>query len=181
MPVTPDVIDQNPPDPEGKAPEFDGEFDAEKAKRLVANLRADVASLKTERDGLKSDRDAFKAAAEKTGDDRDKALADAVKRADDAERTLAISKHNLPEDILSEFADYLTGTPDEVSAKAAKLAARFVKEEQTPPADPPDGDEETPPVSTPSGRPRPALVPGHGGETPAAFDPVAIAKAARRS
>jgi uncharacterized protein YPO0396 len=117
--------DEKTDEPQGKAPEFDGEIDAEKAARLVANLRAEVASLKTERDDARSERDAFREAAEKTGAERDEALKAAVKRAEDAERTLAISKHNLPDDVVAEFADYLTGPPDVLDAKAARLAARL--------------------------------------------------------
>jgi len=166
----------------GKSPEFDGEFDAEKATRLVENLRGEVAALKASVASVTSDRDAFKEAAEKTGTDRDEALDKAVKRAEAAERTLAISKHNLPEDVLEEFADYLTGTPAEVDAKAAKLAARF-KTAEAPAAPVVEGEpvvEEGEPAPVVPERPRPALTPGHGGEPTPAFDAVAIAKAARR-
>jgi hypothetical protein len=167
--------------PEGKAPEFEGEFDAEKAQRLVANLRAEVASLKERTTALTAERDDFKAAAEKTGEDRDKALKEALDRAEAAERTLAIKKHNLPDDVVEEFADYLTGSADEVDAKAAKLAARLGAPKEEQPAEQPSG-EETPEEPAPvlPERPKPALTPGHGGEVTPEFDPAAIAKAARR-
>lgn len=172
--------------PEGKAPEFEGEFDAEKAQRLVANLRGEIATLKERTAAITAERDDFKAAAEKSGEERDKALKDALDRAEAAERSLAIKKHNLPDDVVEEFADYLTGTAAEVDAKAAKLAARLgaaPKEEQPAPegeeSGEKDGEEEEPPANLPE-RPKPALTPGHGGEVTPEFDPVAIAKAARR-
>lgn len=176
--------DEKPADEtKGKAPEFDGDFDAEKATRLVANLREEVATLKGERDSLKTERDEFKAAAEKTGTERDDALAAAVKRAEDAERTLAISKHNLPDDVVEEFADYLTGTPEEVDAKAARLAARLAPKPEEPSGDSePEGDEagdEQKPALP--GKPKPALTPGSGAEDDDLdFDAAAIAAATRR-
>lgn len=165
--------------PVGKAPEFDGEFDAEKATRLVENLRGDIATLKAQVASVTSDRDAFKEAAEKTGTERDEALTKAIERAESAERTLAISKHDLPEDVLAEFADYLTGTPEEVDAKAAKLAARFVKPEGETPPVPEPVVEEPPAAPVIPERPRPALTPGHGGTTPVAFDAKALAQSIR--
>lgn len=166
----------------GKAPEFEGDFDAEKAQRLVANLRAEVVTLKERTAAITAERDDFKAAAEKTGDDRDKALKAALDRAEAAERSLAIKKHNLPDEIVEEFADYLTGTAEEVDAKAAKLAARLAPKTEEP-GEPAGGEGEEPVEEPPAPveRPKPALTPGHGGEVTPDFDPVAIAKAARRS
>lgn len=167
---------------------WEGDFDEEKAKRLVDNLDAEIAELKathaTALAAVTAERDDFKAAAEKTGEDRDKALAEALKRAEEAERTLAISKHNLPEDVLEEFADYLTGTPAEVEAKAAKLAARLAPAPSS--SDDPDGDKATDPdpkdapPATPPARPRPDLKPGHGGEEPPVVDTAEIARKARQ-
>lgn len=167
---------------------FEGDFDADKAKRLVDNLDAEIAELKathaTALAAVTAERDEFKAAAEKTGEDRDKALTAALERAEAAERTLAISKHNLPEDVLEEFADYLTGTPAEVEAKAAKLAARLAPAPES--SDSPDGDKatdadkdkETPPALPL--RPRPDLTPGHGGDEPVVVDTAEIARNARK-
>jgi signal transduction protein with GAF and PtsI domain len=169
--------------PEGKAPEFDGEFDAERAKKAIADLRTEVASFKDRLASVTADRDAFKEAAEKTGTDRDEALAKAVERAEAAERTLAIAKHNLPDDVVAEFADYLTGTAEEVDAKAARLAARLApKEEQAPVAKEPEVVEPVTPEVTPPvvpQRPKAALVPGNGSEAPKPFDAKAIAEKVR--
>lgn len=175
-----DTPTPNAPAAEEKAPEFTGEFDEDRAKRAIANLRAEVSALKDNLSAVTKERDDFRTAAEKTGEDRDKALSEALKRAEKAERDLAIAKHGLPDDVVQEFADYLTGTPEEVDAKAARLKARLAPKEETPPADDEGANsgEETPPQEIP-GRPKPALTPGHGGDTSEPFDPAAIAKAAR--
>ena len=169
----------------GKAPEFEGEFDAERAKRAIANLRAEVATLKESVSAVTAERDEFKAAAEKTGTERDSALKAALDRAEAAERSLAIKKHNLPDDVVEEFADYLTGSAEEVDAKAAKLAARLApKGDEGEPKTGTEGDEpkepegEEPPALPE--RPKPALTPGHGGEVTPDFDPAKIAADARR-
>lgn len=175
---------ENPADkPEDKGPEFDGDFDPEKAKRLAANLRAEVAELKARNAALTTERDDFKAAAEKSGTERDEALKAALDRAADAERKLALKDAGLPDDVVEEFSDYLTGTAEEVAAKAAKLAARLApKEEPQDKGDedpePQGDDEDEEPVGS---RPEPKLTPGHGGSSSEPFDPAAIAKAARRS
>ena len=173
MSETPNPVTPADTSPEGKAPEFEGDFDAEKAKRLVANLRGEVAALTTERDSFKTDLDSFKEAAEKTGVERETALAAAIERAATAEREVALAKHDLPEDVLKDFADYLTGTPEEVEAKATKLAARFKKVEET--VEP----TEEAPKAAPVTRPKAALVPGNGDDAPKAFDAKAIAEKAR--
>lgn len=169
----------------GKAPEFDGEFDAEKAKTAIANLRTEVAALKERNAAVITERDEFKAAAEKTGEDRDTALKAAVERAETAERTLAISDAKLPDDVVTEFADYLTGSAEEVREKAKRLAARLLPPEDKAtgddPADDADKDKGGDAPKAPPARPAPALVPGDGGDASEPFDPVAVAKAARRS
>lgn len=170
--------------PEDKAPWTAEDFDAERAWRLVQSLRAERDGLKTERDDARKEAEEFRSAASKTGDERDKALAAATKRAEDAERSLAIRKHNLPDDVVEEFADYLTGTPDEVEAKAARLAARLAPK-------PPEGDggdkggdkggDGSDGTSEIPGRPKPRLTPGDssGDDDAGDFDPEAIARAAR--
>lgn len=168
----------------GKAPEFEGEFDADRAKRAITSLRTEVESLKTERDALRADRDAFRDAAEKTGTERDTALAEAVKRAEKAERDLAIAKHDLPDDVVEEFADFLTGTPEEVDAKAARLKARLAPAGEEPKE--PEAKDETPapeakepPAPSVPRRPQAALVPGTGADGAKPFDAKAIAEKAR--
>lgn len=167
---------------------FEGDFDEEKAKRLIANLDSEIATLKGRVSEVESERDEFKAAAEKTGTDRDEALAKALERAETAERDLAIRKHNLPDDVVAEFADYLTGSAEEVDAKAAKLAARLAPAKESSDSDEeketdPEGDPETPPADTPPAtppqRPRARLTPGHGDEGGKAFDAKALAKSIR--
>lgn len=180
MPETPDPTHE---------PNFEGDFDEERAKRAIGSLREEVATLKASLETVSAERDEFKSAAEKTGTERDEALAKAVERAEKAERDLAIKKHDLPDDVVEEFADYLTGTAEEVDAKAARLAKRLAPAKEQEPEDNGDegGDEGEEPAgdgepapATPSARPRPALTPGHGGEPSVEFDPDAIAKAARR-
>lgn len=172
-------------EPEVKAPEFEGEFDAERAKTAITNLRTEVASYKERLEAVTGERDAFKEAATKTGAERDDALNKAVKRAEDAERALALSKHNLDEDTLAEWADYLTGTPEEVDAKAAKIAALVKAKGAEPeaPAPEPGTETKTPEAPAPEPvvpvRPKAALVPGTGAEAAKPFDAKAIAERAR--
>lgn len=166
----------------GKEPEFEGEFDPDKAKRAIANLRAEVASLKGERDDARKEVADFKAAAEQTGEERDKALSAAVERAEKAERALAIKKHNLPDDVVEEFADYLTGSAEEVEQKAARLAARLAPKAEEPSGSGGEKDDEAgnPKPALPS-KPKPDLVPGSASEdTEVDFDAAAIAAASRR-
>lgn len=181
-------------DASGKAPDFDGDFNEERARTLVANLRAEVAGLKERVTAVTAERDDFKAAAETKGADREAALAAAVKRAEDAERALALKDSGLPEDVLAEFEDYLTGTPEEVAARATKLAKRLnltPKEEKgaadaadedadatDEDADDVDADEDA--DEAPPARPTPRLTPGRGADTGTpAFDPIALAAAIR--
>lgn len=155
----------DPAEEKAKEPTFEGEFDADRAKRTIANLREEVAQLKERQTAIAAERDEFKAAAEKSGEERDTALKAALKRAEDAERALVLKDAGLPDDVVEEFADFLTGTPDEVKAKAARLAAR-IKPAETPPAEETPGEgEETGEEEEPElpSRPRPGLKPGHAG------------------
>lgn len=158
-------------------PPWGENFEPERAWRLIQNLRGDNEGLKKERDDARAEAAEFRTAAEKSGEDRDKALKAAVERAEKAERDLAIRKHNLPDDVVEEFADYLSGSPEEVDARAARLAARLSKasETETPPVEDEDNDE----GGDIPAKPKPALTPGHGGDDAAPFDPAAIAAAAR--
>lgn len=157
-----------------KAPKFDGEFDADRAARLIARLREEIADLKndlgTARSALQERDD-----AEKTETQR---LADRLKAAEEeaakARRSLLVEratrKHNLPDDVV----EFLTGdTEEEIEAKAERLAALSGGKRQEP--EQPSQDEEH---GIPA-RPEPSLRPGHGGEPPVSIDPVAVARAAR--
>lgn len=183
-------------DAQGKPPWGD-DFDAERAWRLVQNLRAEVTDLKTERDSIKTERDQLK---DSTGSESDKVKA-AEDRAAKAEKSLwterALRKH--PE--LEEFVEFLDGDTEEaVTQKAERLAAIGSKK----PADDKDGkdgakgdddakDGKKPddadgagskPDDAPDGlpgKPTPDLKPGHGGESPKPFDPAAVALKAREA
>lgn len=167
-------------DDEQKAPWGD-DFDAERAWRLVQNLRQERDGLKTERDRLKSE---LQESRNSSATESEK-IADAEKRAKEAEKALYLERvyRKFPALDNDDLRDFLTGeTEEEITAKAERLA-RLGKEPEAPaegdsqdPADAGDGDGST----EISGKPTPSLVPGHGGEEPPAFDPVAIAKAARR-
>jgi chromosome segregation ATPase len=164
---------------EGSTPPWGDDFDAERAWRLVQNLkserdglRSEVADLKTERDNLKTE----------AGSETDKVKA-AQKDADDVRRELwierALRKH--PE-IDEDYIDFLSGdTEDEINAKAERLA-KIGKKAEAPKDDEKDGgkdaddsddsgddDEDLP------GKPKPDLKPGHGGDSPESTDPAAIA------
>ncbi|MGO4251234.1 hypothetical protein AB4Y81_03115 [Paenarthrobacter sp. TAF1] len=167
--------------PEGENPWGD-DFDAEKAWRLVQNLRAEVTGLKTERDDLKTERDNLK--VEKDASDSEgkteiqkltDRLAELEKTAKEKDRDVALQKVLRKHPELEEFSDLLTGeTEDELMSKAERLAKIGKPADGDNPADK-DGEK---PAELP-GTPKPNLVPGHGGDAPAPFDPDAIAKAAR--
>lgn len=162
---------------QGKAPKFDGEFDAERAARLVENLRKEVETLKADKETLSASlqerEDADKSDAQKTAD----ALDAAKKAAADAQRLLyverAARKHSLPDDLV----EFLTGeTEEEISDKAERLAKYRPSDDGSPSE---DSSEEPAPAGVAPQRPTPTLTPGHGGEAPQPFDAAAIAKAVR--
>lgn len=156
----------NPPttDPatdSGKAPKFEGEFDADRAAKLVANLRAELdeakGKLKTHEDAGKSELEKLLARAEK-----------AEQLAADTAHALAVKAAAEAAKLPADLHEFLTGkTPAELESQAKKLAERFgVAGDGTPP---------------PGTRPKAKLVPGQGsGDNGDTFDADAIAKAARR-
>lgn len=166
---------------------FDEDFDAERAKRLIRNLRNDKAALRRERDEARS----LLTAAEKERDEH-KSAAETAKKDLAADRRSAILKEfEIDEDDAEEF---LSGdlSLDELRRKAERLAGRRKKDEpkDDEPKDdePQDGDgdqgdsdagepDDAPKLPT---RPKPALKPGHGGEPEAAIDIDGIAAYARR-
>lgn len=154
------------PAPTGKAPVFDGEFDATRAAKLVENLRLENAELK------KRAAAATPVAKEpKPGDtptdprytELENRLAAAEKR--DAERAAKELRGRIAEES-GVPADLLIGN-DETSLKAyADQLTKWAADQAVNPL---------------RGRPRARLVPGTGGQDPdGGFDPAAIAKAAHR-
>lgn len=158
------------------------DFDAERAWKLVQNLRKEKDELKVDRDRIKDELQASKSST-----DPDKLTA-AETRAKEAERALYLERvyRAHPELDADDFRDFLTGdTEEEITAKAERLARLGKPKEGTeegtegdpaPAGSGAAGGDTTPPP----GKPTPSLVPGHGGEEAPAFDPVAIARAARR-
>jgi len=142
-----------------KVPKWDGEFDRERAERLIANLRAELDEVKGR---LKNREDAEKSELQR-----------AIERAEAAEsraseleiKTLvaeAVTAHKLP----PHLAKYVTGkTAEEIAESAKSLAADF------------GVSADSDPDPQPERRPKPRLVPGHTDPADAApdFDPAALA------
>ncbi|AYN58486.1 head scaffolding protein [Arthrobacter phage Liebe] len=173
-----------------QTPPWGDDFDAERAWRLVQNLRGELADVKTERDAIKRDRDAVQTERDQlkdgAGSESEKVTA-AEKRAADAERALHVERALRKHPDLADYADLLTGdTEEEIVAKADRLAA-IGKKGGDPAADDkdqpkagakPDADASGDDDGLP-GKPTPDLKPGHGGAAKTPFDAEAIAKAAR--
>lgn len=167
---------QTAPTEPAKAPKFEGEFDPERAARLVENLRKEIEDLKADKSALARElqqrEDAEKSDAEKTAD-RLKAAEEAARKA---QRDLYVERaartHSLPDDLV----EFLTGeTEEEIAAKAERLA-KFGSAKTE---DPNPADDEQAPAGVPQHRPEPSLTPGHGGAATEPFDPKAVAQAAR--
>lgn len=165
--------------PEGSAAPWGDDFDAEKAWRLVQNLRTERDGLKTERDALKGERDALTTERDGLKTELQTKTEEAERLSKDSARELALQKvlRKFPD--LEDFADLLTGDTEEELVSKAERLAKIGK-----PAEPADGEqtdgEQTPETPELPGKPTPNLTPGHGGEDVTPFDPTAIAKAARR-
>lgn len=170
-------------------PPWGDDFDAEKAWTLVQNLRGDKEKLQGEKDSLTAELTTERQAredAEKAAKDVDPEgkLTAAEKRAADAERSLwterALRKHAIDE----ELVEFLSGDTEEaILAKAEKLSKVGKPGDEKPGGEKSDEDKngaDKPEGGELQGRPAPALTPGHGGDSPAPFDPEAIASAARR-
>lgn len=165
--------------PATEATPWGDDFDAARAWKLVQNLRSERDSIKAERDTLKSERQAREDEGKTELQKLQDKLQSAISEAAEARRELNLQKvlRKFPE--LEDFADLLTGdTEEELLAKAERLAA-IGKSKNDGEQEAKDGDEQTDEQELP-GMPKPDLKPGHGGEESAPFDPVAIAKAARR-
>lgn len=151
------------------------DFDAERAWKLVQNLRSERDDLKKKNTTYESERqareDEGKSELQKL---QDRAVA-AEKAAKDAARELSLQKVLRKHPELEDFADLLTGdTEEELFAKADRLAAIGKPKE---PAEDEQKADEQPELP---GKPTPNLTPGHGGEETTPFDPTAIALAARK-
>lgn len=157
-----DAGNKNEPNADkGKAPKFEGEFDAERAAKLVENLRADVAKRDADLKALKAQIEE-KGGSEKTLQQRLDAL---ESRAAEAERSLLVARVAKEQGVPDDLLEFLTGK-DEAALKtqAERLAAHAKKQ----------------PADDVPRRPRPRLTPGHNGEDEEKFDADAVAKAARR-
>lgn len=149
--------------PEEKAPKWDGEFDPDRAAKLVSNLRGDNEKLKKElaelRSALGEKEQATKSELQKLIDRAETAEKELSKLRTQSLISAKLREHGLPDD-LSEFVS--GSTEDEITAKVEKLAEKFGPKAPVP------------------GKPRPKLVPGEGSGTGRPdFDPEAIAKKIR--
>lgn len=159
---------------------FEGEFDAERASRLIENLRQEVASLKEERKTLKEEKDERDNADKSELDRLKDRLATAEKETKEARQALFVSraqaKHGLSDEEAEEF---LSGLDDEekILARAERLAGlRGGSQEESGEN---DEGEEGGPGDLPS-KPKPNLRPGSGGsEDSGEIDEDALVEAAR--
>ncbi|WIC90155.1 scaffolding protein [Arthrobacter phage VroomVroom] len=183
---------------DGKStPPWGDDFNAERAWSLITNLREEKATLKSERDAFKVERDenARKLQESATGDkDADEKIKDAIERAAKAEKELYVERALRKFPDIADYAEFLSGDDEEaILAKAEKLASIGKPKDADADKDADvsretdadkDADADTDGHENPGaglpGKPTPSLSPGHGGDETPAFDPVAIAKAARR-
>ena len=156
-------------------PPWGDDFDAERAWTLVQNLRSDLKKVKDERDTLATERQAREDEGKPELEKLTGRLTKVEQDFKDAQRALfverALRKHSISEDLV----EFLTGdSEEEILAKAERLAS-LNKGKSDDDKDDKDGEQEL----DDAGRPKAALRPGHGGDSPAPFDADAIAKAAR--
>ncbi|WNN93962.1 scaffolding protein [Arthrobacter phage Nitro] len=178
-----DTENQNPAPadkPEGEKAPWGDDFDAERAWKLVQNLRTENADLKKKNTAYETERqsreDEGKTELQKLQDRLDAA----ERTAKEKERELSLAKVLRKHPELEEFADLLTGdTEEELAAKAERLAAIGKGKAKEGDDDAQKGDEKPDTTELP-GKPQPNLTPGHGGEDTTPFDPTAIALAARK-
>ncbi|AYN57726.1 scaffolding protein [Arthrobacter phage DrManhattan] len=176
-----DTENQNTAQTDAEKAPWGDDFDAERAWKLVQNLRAERDGLKTERDSLKGERDALVTERDGLKTELQTKTEELEKTSKETARELALQKVLRKHPELEDFADLLTGdTEEELTSKAERLASLGKPKE---PADNGAPADEQKPADAPEipGKPTPSLTPGHGGEENAPFDPVAIAKAARRN
>lgn len=148
---------------EEKTPKWDGDFDPDRAAKLVANLRSDLETAKNE---LKTAKESLgeKEEAEKTEFQRfQERAAAAEQEAASAKlelmRLRVAKEHDLPDDLM----EFLTGDSEEDLAAKAKRLAEYAAG----------------PTAEVPGRPKPKLRTGNGEDPIPGFDPLAIAQKAR--
>lgn len=150
-----------------KAPKWEGEFDPDRAARLVENLRKEAAQAKERAATLEKAQqereDAEKTEAQRNADRAERAEADAKSARRELLAAKSVAKHGLPESAVG----FLTGdTAEEIEAQAAALAELASASTKRP-------AEEIP------GKPKPRLVPGQGEALGDDFDPTAVAERIR--
>lgn len=166
--------------------ENDEDFNPEKAWTLIQNLRGEVTEAKKATQTERQAREAAEAELAK-GPDPDGKIKAAEERAASAEKALwtarAIAKHPS----LAGNEDLLIGADEDAVLKVAeRLASLNVpKKDDTDETNGGAGKEGEKPKEPEtkldaSGRPIPALKPGHGGDDSTPIDPAAIALAVRR-
>lgn len=151
VPVTP-VVAPVESAPASAAPKWEGEFDPERAARLVENLRTESTGYKSELAEVKAKLTAFEAAqmseAEKLAARATSAETELATLRREKSVSDAIRKHGLSDDA----AELLTGnTAEEIDARAAKLAALI-------PAKPAETDPLPPTLPIPGNGSDPAAV-----------------------
>ena len=168
--------------PDAGTPPWGDDFDAERAWRLVQNLRAEITDVKAERDGLKTERDQL---AKESGTESEKVKA-AEDRATTAEKALNVERALRKFPDLEDVADLLDGEDEEAVMKKAERLSAIGKK----PGDDKDGADGDKDGKKPDdadnadglpGKPTPDLKPGHGGDAPEPFNPEAIAREARKA
>lgn len=159
-PASAEVENPVPNDPatDGKSPGWEGEFDPDRAARLVTNLRDESKKAKDELAELR------KKLAER--EDAEKSELQRIQeRAERAEAELNQTRSALlVAEVAKEYgvpADLLTGSNrEEIEARAKALA---------------DWAGAKRPAEEVPGKPKPKLVPGSGSDNSEAFDPAATA------
>lgn len=166
--------------------ENDEDFNPEKAWTLIQNLRGEVTEAKKATTTERQAREAAEAELAK-GPDPDGKIKAAEERAANAEKALwtarAIGKHPS----LAGNEDLLVGADEEAVMKVAERLASLNVPKKDDTEDTTNGGagkegnklDEQPKLDA-SGRPIPALKPGHGGDDSTPIDPAAIALAVRR-
>lgn len=174
-----DTENQNPAPTDAEKAPWGDDFDAERAWKLVQNLRSERDTLKSERDSLKGERDALTTERDGLKTELQTKTEELEKTSKETARELALQKVLRKHPELEEFADLLTGdTEEELASKAERLAA-IGKPKEPADGEKPGGEQKPDEPELP-GKPTPNLTPGHGGEESTPFDPTAIALAARQ-
>lgn len=143
---------------DGKTPGWEGDFDPERAARLVTNLRDESKKAKDEladlRKKLSEKEDAEKSESQRLQERAERAEAE-LNQTRSALLVAEVSKeYGVPADLLSG------SNREEIEARAKALA---------------DWAGAKRPAEEVPGKPKPKLVPGSGSDTSEAFDPAATA------